>query len=494
MRSRDLWLILAAFLVSVLVRVPNLNRPLSAHHEYCTALVMIVLHNWYVDGFTAHHGAPAISFTGPADRYPEGWADGPAVHQGVLYYFSHPPLAYDLPFLIFRVLHVAPNVLGLQLFNILFHLITAICLYLAVRSAWPDGGQGNAPVYAALLYLFMPAPLWFHGNAYMSDMFVQNFWMMHVAVAMNVFMHKEVPTVRTSLLFGSTLFLAVLTSWLGVFAGVTAMLVALWSGRKRGWSGTERVIIVSCIAIATALVSTAWRYTWNMEMASLIDYLRSRLAVRGSVDMANDAGYYLIQLVENYRISYLPVIALCALLGTYLSAIRSKTIHYPPGGPLFIALTAVPVFLDHVFLLQYSHHDFAVLKAGPVFCGMAAFLLLELTPRKAWIAVSFASVAGVLYFLRINPLPGRDAGRYTMEKDIGMGIKAATRSDQAVLFLGYTPEPQVAWYAGRTIIRIDSDEDGKQFLRDQGTDTGVVFQLEEGVLHHHVIDPAGTWP
>lgn len=488
MRIRDRWIILVAFVISVLVRIPGLDRPLSAHHEYCTALVMTVLHNWHVDGFMAHHGAPAITFTGPADRYPEGWVDGPAEMDGVLYYFSHPPLAYDLPFLLFKLLHMAPNVLGLQLFNILFHLIAAVCLLMALREAWPDKDPGDAPLFASMLYLFMPAPLWFHANAYMSDMFVQNFWMMHLAVAMRVFMRKAPTAFGTELLFGATLFLTVLTSWLGVFAGVVSAAIAFRQGWKHGRVGAYRLVGISCIAVVGALLFTAWRYTWNMEIASLLDYLRSRLAVRGSIDMEKDVVYYLRQLVENYRTGYLPVIALCGALVAFLLMKGHKRIGMPQGAGLFLALTGIPVLLDHLFLLQYSHHDFAVLKAGPLLCGVAGILLLALRSRQAWMATALTCLAGMLYFLRLNPVPGKDGGRYTFEKDLGTGIKAVAAPDQAVLFMGYTPEPQVAWYAGRTIFRIDSIEQGRELIQAQGTQSAVVLSLEDGVLHHSYIE------
>ncbi|HRH38327.1 MAG TPA: hypothetical protein PK760_08285, partial [Flavobacteriales bacterium] len=103
MIRKQLLLIVSAFLVSVAVRWPLLNRPLSAHHELCTALVLTVVHNWQDDGFFFHHGAPAITFSSKADRIPPGYTDAPAVRDGIQYYLSHPPLAYDLTYLLFTV-------------------------------------------------------------------------------------------------------------------------------------------------------------------------------------------------------------------------------------------------------------------------------------------------------------------------------------------------------------------------------------------------------
>ena len=201
MPRRDLITVLFAFALSVAVRVPQLDRPLSAHHELCTALVLIVLNNWYVDGFVAHHGGPAITYSTPADRYPSGSDDAPGMRDGVAYYFSHPPMAYDLPYLLFVATATAPNALGLELFNLFFHLITALCLYLIVRELLVAEVGAKAPLFAALLYLFMPAPLWFHGNAYMSDMFVQNFWALNLLVTVRMFKRRTIGSWRSLVFF-----------------------------------------------------------------------------------------------------------------------------------------------------------------------------------------------------------------------------------------------------------------------------------------------------
>ena len=62
MTKRELLLVLCAFALSIAVRIPLLDRPLSAHHEYCTAFTLVALTNWYDDGFQVHHGVPSGGF------------------------------------------------------------------------------------------------------------------------------------------------------------------------------------------------------------------------------------------------------------------------------------------------------------------------------------------------------------------------------------------------------------------------------------------------
>ena len=108
--SRRIWLaLLAAFALSVLVRVPLINRPLSAHHEYCTAFTLIALTNWWNDGFATHHGVPSGGFVREDERlFPAARYDRNERAVG-LYYFSHPPLAYDVPYALFSITAVAPS-------------------------------------------------------------------------------------------------------------------------------------------------------------------------------------------------------------------------------------------------------------------------------------------------------------------------------------------------------------------------------------------------
>ena len=40
------WLLLLIFFISVIIRIPNLDRPLSKHHEFNAALILIPIDNW----------------------------------------------------------------------------------------------------------------------------------------------------------------------------------------------------------------------------------------------------------------------------------------------------------------------------------------------------------------------------------------------------------------------------------------------------------------
>jgi hypothetical protein len=470
-----LWILLA-FAVSVAVRAPLLNRPLSGHHELCTALVLIALHNWHTDGFAAHHGAPAITFTGAADRIPPGYTEAPALHDGVLYYLSHPPLAFDLPHALFTVSGTEPNALGLQLFNLFFHLITAIGLYFIVRELQREG---PAPLFAALLYLFMPAPLWFHSNVYMSDMFVQNAWVWHVPVALRALKSTDGITWRMAAWCALTIFLATLISWPGVWAGIALSMLALWQWRTLRDATRLRLVAASVAGVGFALAFTAWRWLQGFDADALLAYFSGRFAERGSTGIASFRGV-LFAVVLNYRINWLPL-----FLPLLVLVWKRRAIIAPSQGLLlFTLLTALPFLLEHAFLLEYTIHDFTTLKAGLLFCGLSGLGLAALHLRQARPLLFITCLAGVLYFYRTNPIDSGNNTHFTWQREQGLSIAREAQPDEMVFTLGFTPEPQVQWYAKRTLFRVDEEERAFELLRAAGMNRGILFRHADAALTH----------
>ncbi|MBK7944700.1 MAG: hypothetical protein IPJ85_05035 [Flavobacteriales bacterium] len=479
MPRRHLLILLTAFSASLVVRWPLLNRPLSGHHELCSALVLIALDNWHHDGFMAHHGAPAITFSGPADLVPPGYTDAPGLRDGTLYYLSHPPLAFDLPHTLFAITATEPSALGLQLFNIFFHLLTAIGLYLVVRELQHEG---PSPLFASVLYLFMPAPLWFHGNAYMSDMFVQNAWVWHVLVALRALKSERPISWRLAAWCAITLFITTTISWPGVWAGLALAAIALWQWRAKRDATRLRLVSAAVLGVGLALGYTAWRWLQVVDANALLAYFTGRYAERGTASIHGAASIFGM-LALNYRISWLPLLLPLALLLWRRKAVA-------PGSSslwLLVALTGLPVLLEMLFLLEYTGHDFAALKAGLLLCGLGGLGLSALRARWSWVALAATCVAGVLYFYRTNPPSQVDDARFTWQMEQGRSIANEARSDEMVFTLGFTPEPQVQWYAKRTLFRVDGVDGASALLESAGRTKGIVFRMVNDELKHERI-------
>jgi hypothetical protein len=85
---------------------------------------------------------------------------------------------------------------------------------------------------------------------------------------------------------------------------------------------------------------------------------------------------------------------------------------------------------------------------------------------------------GVLYFYRSNSPSSRVDPRFTWQMEQGLTVAREARPDEMVFTLGFTPEPQVQWYAKRTLFRVDDVEQAMALLRSAHRQQGILFRQE----------------
>jgi hypothetical protein len=471
MLHRPLIVLLLAFAASVALRWPLLDRPLSGHHEFCTAFSLIMLQNWHADGICAHNGTPALTFSAAADRH-STWMGHEAAHaNGRYHYLSHPPLGLYLPHVAFALFGAAPSPLGLQAFNLLLHALLVLAVWRLILAV---GGQ-RAALYAALLAIFMPAPLWFLGNAYMSDIMVVVPWAWHLVAAQGLF--SAPPQHRMRLWpFTLSLLVTVYSGWLGLLAAAVDVLLLLRSEVLR----TQRVRIAGAIAVAvvTPMALTALSYASVVGGRGLLDYLLSRLVHRSSLGPAASGWQGVWQVLENFRTGFLPVmVVLLAALPFVLRGWWDGVLRLTPRVKVLLVLTGLPVLLEHMLLLDYAAHDFVALKATPLLVA-AVVLLLEGAARQPWrmrmpgtVLVLVLCAAGAAYFRHINA-PGGSA----VHRDRGTFVAQHIRPEERFFWSGPSPEPQLVWYAQRTPWSVRNVEEAREALARHGEARGVLFR------------------
>jgi hypothetical protein len=467
---RPLIVLLLAFGASIALRWPLLDRPLSGHHEFCTAFSLIILENWHTDGLCAHAGAPVLTFSAPADRHSPWMGNEAAFANGRYHYLSHPPLGLYLPYWAFKLVGLSPSPLGLQSFNLLLHALLVLAVWRLVLLV-----AGERPaLHAALLTIFLPAPLWFLGNAYMSDIMVVVPWAWHVVAAQAIF---TAPAHRPARLwpFTLSLLLTVYTGWLGVLAAAVDLLLLLRSERMRGQR--LRIAVNIAFAVALPLVLTALSYASVVGWQGLLDYLIGRLLHRSSLGPAASGWPVLWQVLENFRTGFLPVlVVLLAALPFALRALWGGTLRLSPKVQVLLLLAGLPVLLEHALLLDYAAHDFVALKATPLLVSMVALLLEGATPQR-WAAhlpgmvVVVLCMLGAADFRHLN-VPGVS----TVHRDQGTYIAQHLHADERFFWCGPAPEPQLVWYAQRTPWSVRNVEEARAVLALRGEARGVLFR------------------
>lgn len=466
--------LLAAVAVSVLVRLPQLGRPLSKNHEFCTGLVLIVEEVWRQDGFLRHHGCPAVTWPDPGDRGVAGLRYSRTEVDGVYYYLSHLPLAYWAPAAVFALTGTAPSPLALQAFNLVLHALTAWLLAAFLARMRPhDPDRWAVGTAAAILYLLMPAPLWYHGNVYMSDMAVQLPWAWSLHAFAGLWQAGRPSARRLLPLLAATAALAA-TEWVVAFVVLVqcGLLLVRW-----GRSGDDRWFRCALSLALTAALTAGLclgLYASVVGAGDLWAYYLHRYAERGVMpgEASASVAQGLAHMGRNLFTAWAPLLL---LLGAVMVLAR------PRWGALrtVLLLTGLPGLIYLLVFTRYAIHEFALLKLGFVLCAAGAWGLFRLGDRRGLrphAALVATVLLGMLAYTRTNrPGDGRATGApYAMAMEQGRVIAHLARPDEVVLVQGMAAEPQLQWYARRNARAVADEADAMQVLRDLGASRALV--------------------
>lgn len=481
------------FLVSVLARVPFLDRPLSTRHEWLTSTSLIHIRAFYEQGFRPLYFSPSLTYASPADKN-IGFHWNLRDSAGNIYYCSFPPFAFIFPAFFFRLFGVYPSVLGLQVFNLFFHLVSCVFVYLILmRLTGGNKGRNGADRFPALLgfavYLFSPSALWFQSNVYMSDMFVQPFFIMGIWLFLKSGEKGEKSWVY-ELLFALDLFAFVYTEWMGVFFAATAFILTIAGFRGNGAWKTLRRLMAIGLATLAPLALTVWQYSLISGFPALLEYLRGKFLFRTGDPRYASGGQSFLNIVSwlniavNYIGGFLPFIVIAVLLAVRKKkTVKSVKRENSPETAAAVALTAVPVILHHLVFFNFTTvHDFSALKGG-VFIAIITGLLYhqsrtgkapgEVPAKKEWIAVAAAVCFALLQFYLIDGYGAH--GRY---RKIGETIRNTSSTNEVIFVdgLGSSPDPQYLVYAQRDLEPWDGLEKARLLMRTNGVVSGVLYR------------------
>ncbi|MDZ4844260.1 MAG: hypothetical protein SH857_01780 [Chitinophagales bacterium] len=467
--------------MSVLIRIPTLNRPLSKHHEFCTAVSLRVMQIWDAAGIATYNFNPVMTYPNAADKFINNYASGSGKmldEQGNYYYVSHPPLAYYVPYFLFQLIGVRPDVLPIQLFNLLLHFISAVGVYLIVKqliknqnASWFDSAHHDQTALAGfVLYLFSAATLWFQSNTYMSDMAVQPLFISGVLFALKYFQSGKR---KHLILLSLFIFLMTYTTWLGVFFAAGVLLYGIVQMKRIASPGLFIGLILLCAFLAVSL--TLFQYAQIAGWDAYREEVFGRFSERSG--MQNGWRIFSLQwrnIFSNYFTSYFP------LLLVVLFLLRTKEFRFD-GFSKVIGVALMPVFLLHLVLPNYSGHDFVSLY-GAVFLSIVAGIGSQYFLKKGKsffiAALSLYVLISIGHYYYVNR-PGsisQRGDRYADYKDRGIAIGQNSNSDEVIFLLHEKPTPEIIFYAGRNILRVANEEEARQHLQKSSASTGVLFK------------------
>ena len=501
--GRHIWagilVLLLLFVVSIAVRLDYIDRPLSTNYEWVTAHTLVTLQIWHEEGILSHRFNPIYTFPNPNDHYIKCPISGISDDDGDYYYVSYPPFAFILPHTVFSVLGIDPEVLSLQVLNLVLHLLCCTLIYLTIIEITrrTSGTLHITPaVLGASIYMFSPLNLWHHANVYFADILVQLFFILDVFLLMRLFSPRS--RGRNLILFalGVSLFLTMYTEWLGFLIAAVMGVYAIL--RYKTQPAAKPLLLVCIVSILAAGLLLLIQYGSISGFADFIETLQNRYTER-SGQFGNrpiyrmDAHAYLLNL---YLRNYFPVFVILVVLMAMTILFKVRPGKYPVKS--LILITLIPVALHHLVLFEFTLvHDLALVKTSVFFSIMTGILFHALATSPQAHAMGYArfmphfvhvSMLALCVFLYrshvIEPA-------FSLEK-LGTTIKAHAEPEETVFFkttrtLGdfliqapgnFVIAPQIHYYSGRCIQVVPSIEDAQSFLKRYGRERGVVFTIE----------------
>lgn len=490
------FIIISFFIISIFIRVPNLNRPLSYHHEWLTSTVLRTQQIWYEKGDFTHRFLPIMTYDNKADRNINNQANLKD-SRGNYYYTSYPPFAYIFPYLIFRLFNICPDVLPLQIFNIIIHFISSFFIFLIISLLTKKYYINKVNIPAILgfsIYLFSSATLWFHSNVYMSDMLVQPFFIIGIYIFLKII--KNEGKLIYYILLGLINFFIIYTEWLGVFFAFSVFIYALFNIKEKSMRIVMAYILISSIA---SLSLTIWHYSQISGLDAFIKASMEKYISRSGLSQYSSIGLHYWNLkswkniVSHYYHSYLPfLIILCIVAFMYLAVLKK----YPTKAILHrnkievtsLYLCIVPVLMHHLMFFNFtSIHDFSVLKSG-VFISVFTSLLYsrlantfhkDISDKNRILKIGIINSIIILMIILSISIYQADIRRVNVSfyKEIGQ-IIASIANDNEVVFIkakGFYVCPQIVFYAHRNIALFESDSKARELLNLNEAERGVVL-------------------
>ena len=501
--KRTFPLLFGIFLLSVVIRLPELNRPLSRHHEFCTAISLRIMQIWYDNGIENYGYNTVMTYNHPADKFINNNANasGKMIDSaGNYYYVSHPPFAYYFPFAIFKALHIRPDVLPLQILNLLFHFISGLFVYFMVCLLSFNRARSlpyRPAVVAFVIYTFLPVTLWFQGNVYMSDMAVHLLFIIGVYTALKMIIRQQFYSPKYIFLYVLCLALMLYTSWLGVFFAFGILVYSLLHVRSN--KGFSVLIWTTLITVVLMLRLITYQYSEINGVDSYFSEMLNRYIQRGSMEGTERGLFHFMfaylwllkALLYNYLIHY-AVIYVIMLLFVYIAASRKKLkIIFSENGYRFIWLSVLPVLLLHFFFLNYSVQDFTALYAS-LFFSVLLGILYDKVKKSG--AVPIRKMQGGLVITVLILIAQYHVMNYRTDihadQLAGREVAQNTAADEVAFWPGADPEPQLVYYAGRNIRYAKTPADAKTFLLQRGLKKGAFFTAKDGsyTVEHLSID------
>ena len=488
-------LLTVVFLCTVVMRLPTLNRPLSKHHEFTTAFILRIQQIWWEQGAGNFHFNPVMNYGGASNKYINNQTFSDFDEGGNSYYISYPPGAYLLPYAFFKMLNIYPDVLPIEIYNLILQFVGGLFLFLIFRIMIDRNSnqlKNILPVVAAIFYWTSPCMLWFYSNVYMVDMPAA---VLMIASIYFLLKWKSDHRIIWLILLGANVFLMTYTEYLGITFCMSVTLY-LWVNRKeiKPWFAAIAVLFFTSSA---AIILTAYQYSLIKGWDYYKWFFSQRYSARSGYHINGGTAEHLKTILndwlligQNYLIGFMPIIFL--ILGLFIiskfktTVQKTDSINIKSASILFM----LPVLLHHVIFLDASLYDFFVVKAAPFIVLIFVWFAigLQLNQKAIVLAIAISVILNFTIYFYINR-PGKisqSGDEYDSFNEQGNFIIQHTSKSDVVFLKDISDEPQLVFYAKKNLRTIQTNSDAISFLKQHHLSSGKIFSYNSS--HQIILD------
>jgi hypothetical protein len=455
-------LVTALFVVSIFIRLPNLNRPLSKHYEFNSAVILINIISWRQAGGGGQlNYTPVMNFQNAGDKYlPINLGFD---KNGNSIYLSFGPGWYLIPYFFYQWFHLPADPIYLEMLNLLFHFSTVLVFFRLMEMIVPAEKSGKYTMILAgcCFLIFSPGVLWFMGNGYVNTGIMLPFLIGVFLLILPMFGDpKKITPGRLTLLSLLIIILAYI-DWYIIFLCFICGIIAIAKFRKNKVYGWMIFVIVTAALSGVALIF--FQFSSHVGYEVVLQYWQTRYSNR-RMHITDGTLLEKFSFVFLYFLtSYFPLflIMLLSLLKTRRRLIFTG---WSNTELLFIRMIVSSLLLYNLTLFHWSaEHEFSVLP----WCLLLSFLggrILGIPGNQKsalfLIAVFFIFSIVQYYWINRPGLVSRDGTPYASFENLGRSLRNIP-ADQTIC-IDLEQNPMVEYYARRNLLRIhDSLSSGK---------------------------------
>lgn len=483
--------LLVIFVVSVLIRIPNFDRPLSKHHEFNAAMVLIGMDYWNENGGpSSSYYTPVLNYSKQGDRNLDLQTSLLSDSKGNLIYASFGAGWFLYPYYFFKLFSFTPSPATLTIFNLILSLICMLLVFSISRKVFSeqDSYSPTKSLSVVFLYVLNPCILWYTGNGYVHEVMVLPFFLMQVNIFVDFIKKESAFSKGRLLLFFFVTVLGVFSDWLCiVWLMVTFIYAVKRVSAERKWVS---YLLIAAVSGFFSILLVIFHYGYYLGIAEYVTALANRYQSRGMLNISiRSVGDILVKIVKHYLTSYLSLLLLLSLFaGLYFVKLfkRQKIrVNLDSISRQILLLTFFTALVHHLIFVEFtSVHEYAVLKAA-LFLSLATGILLFVSniPSKALLLIfCIVSISQYYYINRIGQI-SLNGDRYDYPKMTGKIIQKNAFENEVVFVDDSKMRPQISYYAKRTILNASTLERAKEILREQpGKSKGVWFDIDNGVV------------